>query len=122
MLGSRKHILLLSILFHSLAVCIIVFGSIINFHQYKIWGKPLIPQFVGIKRDIDKATKDLSHGNLIQKHDFTPKFSLLSAGILPVEISRHSSGTAIMTTFDLCYKVPEHQHLTSSGLRAPPLS
>ena len=122
MLGSRKHIKLLSILFHSLAVCIIVFGSIINFHQYKIWGKPLIPQFVGIKHDIDKATKALSHGSLILKHDFTPKFSPLSAGILPVEISRHSSGKAIMTTIDLCYKVPEHRHLTSSGLRAPPLS
>ncbi|MEI8005238.1 MAG: hypothetical protein WCI48_03455 [Bacteroidota bacterium] len=122
MSGCRKHIKLLAILFHSLAICIIVFGSIINFHQYKIWGKPLIPQFVGIKRDIDKATKVLSGGNLIQKHDFTQKFSPLSAGILPVEISRHSSGTAIMTNFDLCYKVPEMQHLTSSGLRAPPQS
>ena len=122
MLGTRKHIKLLSFLFQSLAVCIIVFGSLINFHQYKIWGKPLIPQFVGIKRDIDKTTKVLTHGSLIQKNDFTQRYSPLSAGILPVEISRHSSGTATMTTFNLCYKVPEHQHLTASGLRAPPLS
>jgi hypothetical protein len=122
MLGSRKQIKMLSILFHSLAICIIVFGSIINFHQYKIWGKPLIPQFVGIKRDIDKATKALSNVNLVQKNEFAQKFSSLPAGILPVQISRHSSGNGILTTYDLCYKVPEHQHLMASGLRAPPLS
>jgi len=122
MSGNRKYIKILSILFHSLAISIIVFGSIINFHQYKIWGKPLIPQFVGIKRDGDKAVKILSSGNFILKNNFAPKFSPQSPGILPVEIIRHSSGKASMISFDLCYKVPEHQHLKASSLRAPPLS
>ena len=75
MRGDRKYMKMLSILFHSLAIAIIVFGSIINFHQYKIWGKPLIPQFVGIKRDGDKAAKTFISGNLLLKYNFTPKFS-----------------------------------------------
>jgi len=119
---SHRNIKILSVLFHSLAISIIVFGSIINFHQYKIWGKPLIPQFVGIKRDGDKATKILSAGNLGLKTVLIQKYSHQSPAILPVEIIRHSSGSGSMITFDLCYKVPEIQHLTSSGLRAPPLS
>jgi len=122
MSGIRKNIKIVSILFHCLAISIIVFGSIINFHQYKIWGKPLIPQFVGIKRDADKAAKVMPDGSLVQKHIITQKFSTLSPGLLPVEITRHSSGTACMTTFDLSYKVPESPHLKSSSLRAPPLS
>lgn len=122
MSGNRIHIKILSILFHSLAIAIIVFGSIINFHQYKIWGKPLIPQFVGIKRDVDKATKVLANGGMALKHNLAPKFSDQSAALLPVEIIRHSSGPACMITYDLSYKVPEHRHLASSGLRAPPLS
>ncbi len=122
MLGSRRNVKILSILFHSLAVAIIVFGSIINFHQYKIWGKPLIPQFVGLKHDVDKASKIFSAGNFALKNNFTPKLSFHPAAVLPVEVSRHSSGTGYMTTFDLSYKVPELQHLNASGLRAPPLA
>jgi len=119
---SRLNIKIPSILFHSLAIAIIVFGSLINFHQYKIWGKPLIPQFVGIKRDADKATKILSGDDLSLKNNFTQQFSSQSPAILPVEIIRHSSGSSMMITFDLCYKVPELRHLKASGLRAPPLS
>ncbi len=117
-----RNIKILSILFHSLAIAIIVFGSIINFHQYKIWGKPLIPQFVGLKRDVEKATKILSNGNLVIKSNLPQKFSTLSSAILPVEILRHSSGTAGFITIDLCYKGPGFEHLAASGLRAPPLS
>ncbi|MEI7492314.1 MAG: hypothetical protein WCK92_13000 [Bacteroidota bacterium] len=120
--ASRRNIKILSILFHSLAIAIIVFGSIINFHQYKIWGKPLIPQFVGIKRDVEKATKILSNGNLVIKSNLPQKFPTLSSAILPVEIFRHSSGTAGFITIDLCYKGPGFEHLAASGLRAPPLS
>ncbi len=122
MSGNRKLIKILSVLFHSLAIAIIVFGSIINFHQYKIWGKPLIPQFVGIKRDADKASILLASGNPAPANSFTQKLSFHSATVLPVEITRHSSGPSGMITFDLTYKVPELRHLTASGLRAPPLA
>jgi len=119
--GQRTSIKILTILFHSLAISIIVFGSIINFHQYKIWGKPLIPQFVGIKRDVDKACKLLANGNTAPSFSFTSKFAFHSPAVLPVEVTRHSSGTDGMISFDLTYKVPELRHLTASGLRAPPL-
>ena len=111
-----------SILFHSLAIAIIVFGSLINFHQYKIWGKPLIPQFIGLKNDGDKAGKILASGNFTLKNSFTQKLSFHSPVILPMEITRHSSGLACIPTFDLCDKVPALQHLNAYGLRAPPLS
>ncbi|MCX6285769.1 MAG: hypothetical protein NTY96_01470 [Bacteroidetes bacterium] len=122
MSSSQRNIKILSILFHSLAIAVIVFGSIINFHQYKIWGKPLIPQFVGIKRDVEKATKILPNGNLVLKNNLTQKFSTQSPAILPVEIMRHSSGPAGLITIDLCYKGPGFEHLAATGLRAPPLS
>jgi hypothetical protein len=48
----------------ALAVAIIIFGSLINFHQYKIWGKPLIPNFIGYKRDVEKYSKTFSFAKL----------------------------------------------------------
>jgi hypothetical protein len=30
-------------------------GSLVNFHQHKIWGKPLIPELVFNKRDKEKS-------------------------------------------------------------------
>ena len=122
MAASRLNIKILSILFHSLAIAVIVFGSLINFHQYKIWGKPLIPQFVGIKRDVEKATKILQTGNPDLKNNPAQKFSILSAAVLPVEMIRHSSGPSGMIDIDPCYKGPGFEHLSATGLRAPPLS
>lgn len=55
---GKRIVLFLCI--QALAVGVIIFGSLINFHQYKIWGKPLIPAFTGYKRDVEKYTKDLS--------------------------------------------------------------
>ncbi|MCX6282505.1 MAG: hypothetical protein NTU51_11150 [Bacteroidetes bacterium] len=122
MLGSQRNIKIFSVLFHSLAIAIIVFGSIINFHQYKIWGKPLIPQFVGIKRDVEKATKILPNGKLVLKNNFEQTFSSQDAAVIPAEVMRHNSGPACLITLDLCFKGPGFQHLLACGLRAPPLS
>ena len=106
MIRRSKSSLVLFLCLQAMAVAIICLGSLINFHQYKIWGKPLIPQFVGLKRDVEKATKILSNGNLVIKSNLPQKFSTLSSAILPVEILRHSSGTAGFITIDLCYKGP----------------
>jgi len=45
----------------TVAAAILCFGSLINFHQYKIWGKPLIPTFVGYKRDVEKNIRTVAH-------------------------------------------------------------
>lgn len=106
----------------ALAVAIICLGSLINFHQYKIWGKPLIPQFVGIKRDIDKSGKTLIITNAdkgtsaIQKHlQFTDLLSV-------VESVRHSSGAGIYIIVDLSQTIPLVIPAGSVGLRAPPVA
>jgi hypothetical protein len=119
---SRKNILLL-LCFQAMAVAIICFGSLINFHQYKIWGKPLIPNFIGYKRDVEKYTRTLS-------------FSKQTA-----DYQQHSNGF-LSTDFDFAYELrgfhhvfattyiataPEQQlppsrRVFSNGLRGPPVS
>jgi hypothetical protein len=45
-------------------------GSLVNFHQWKIWGKPLLPQAVMSKREQELSAKTLD----ILKHakDYDP--------------------------------------------------
>jgi hypothetical protein len=106
----------------AIAVAIICLGSLINFHQYKIWGKPLIPQFVGIKRDVEKSGKTL----LITKSDkssHTSNKHAYSTDLISfVEAMRHSSGTGIFIIVDLSQTVPPVIPAGSVGLRAPPLA
>lgn len=60
MLNKRSVAFKISaIIMVGLAVSVISIGSLINFHQYKIWGKPLIREFDGIKRENDKSGKTL---------------------------------------------------------------
>lgn len=60
MIRRHRNSIAFFLCFQAMAVAIICLGSLINFHQYKIWGKPLIPNFVGYKRDIEKYSKTLS--------------------------------------------------------------
>jgi hypothetical protein len=58
MLNNRSVAFKISAIFLvGLAVCVISIGSLVNFHQYKIWGKPLIREFIGVKRENDKSVK-----------------------------------------------------------------
>jgi hypothetical protein len=105
-----------------MAVAIIVLGSLINFHQYKIWGKPLIPNFVGYKRDIEKYSKALSFSKFSRdnqniQNDYNGNEFDVTSDIHPVP-----SRTVTLITSNLSQKVPVTTRLTSSGLRGPPIS
>jgi hypothetical protein len=52
----------------TISVLLLCIGSLINFHQNRIWHKPLLPEFVGYKRDNEKRSvaadlPSLSHPN-----------------------------------------------------------
>jgi len=103
-----------------IAVGLIVLGSLINFHQNKIWGKPLLSQMVAIKRDSEdlakvfQASKNTSDGHLVVKFfasDWNiPGGSSIAAGSFACE----SAWCAFSE------RVPAFFCITSPGLRAPP--
>jgi hypothetical protein len=105
-----------------MAVAIICFGSLINFHQYKIWGKPLIPNFVGYKRDIEKYSKTLSFSKFGHDHQHLQNdFHADSYGVPVDDILVHLNA-GYLISFDLSQKVPVTARLSSCGLRGPPIS
>lgn len=71
---QRKNTRIIYLLFVGIAAAVISLGSLINFHQYKIWGKPLIHEFIGYKRDnyksfkIVKENKTFSGGNVLSNY------------------------------------------------------
>lgn len=102
------------------AVALITLGSLINFHQYKIWGKPLIPQIVGYKRDLEKSVKilpvNLTGGdNNSLLIGFAP-----STGILPEESLLLNASKGSLITLDLTCSIPGSINPYRPGLRAPP--
>jgi MFS-type transporter involved in bile tolerance (Atg22 family) len=93
------------------AVAMICLGSLINFHQNKIWGKPLLTQMVAIKRDVEKISQD-SH--LIQK-TVTGDCKLVSSPA--IQSGAFTSESAYIAFSE---RVPALFCITSPGLRAPP--
>ncbi|MDP1622292.1 MAG: hypothetical protein Q8M08_08125 [Bacteroidales bacterium] len=105
-----------------MAVAIICFGSLINFHQYKIWGKPLIPNFIGYKRDIEKHSKALSFSKISidnQYHQQDVHGSDFDLAMVDPSVQLRS-GTFI--SFGLFQKAPASNRISSCGLRGPPIS
>jgi hypothetical protein len=104
------------------AILWIYIGSLVNFHQHKIWGRALLPQLIYAKRDKDQS---INYNKLIKPdlpRDINPG-SLDSFSIIPASSfidyftsssSYHFSSTA---EFILIKRV-----VSSDGLRAPPLS
>jgi len=121
MVRRRKSQLVLFLSLQAMAVAIICFGSLINFHQYKIWGKPLIPNFVGYKRDVEKFSKTVSFGKVFQSKfqvpqhsdfDFYLPFEVNDAHLCPVSSPYHLSDPWSGSS----------QSISANGLRGPPLS
>jgi hypothetical protein len=105
-----------------MAVAIICFGSLINFHQYKIWGKPLIPNFVGYKRDIEKYTKTISFSKLLRdRQHFQNDFHSADCDF-SIDSHRILSGPGSLFIFNLCLATPVSNRVSSCGLRGPPIS
>jgi hypothetical protein len=101
------------------SVFLLCAGSLINFHQYHIWHKPLLVELVAYKRESDKAPGDLSQHNysshipvhfLSPEADFSsvPEFRSTLDLVLPVYVH---------ITF-----VPDVLRSSQHGLRAPPLA
>jgi hypothetical protein len=122
MLHRKLSFKILASLLIGLAVTVITIGSLVSFHQYKIWGKPLIHEFIGNKRDSDKSQKSFQSqkqsGNTSNHFYFQTPF--LSAG---------NSGESHFTDFHTVIPFAGNQpdalqnfHCFAQGLRGPPLS
>lgn len=118
----NKKSIWLFIFFQVIAVIIICVGSLINFHQYKIWGKPLIPQFVGYKREIEKSINVIPAYRLVQDDNLVQKHVTGICGIYPVGIVRICCGSGSFIALNLSFRIPGSIRPYFSGLRAPPLS
>ena len=122
MIRRRKSSLVLFLCLQAMAVAIICLGSLINFHQYKIWGKPLIPNFVGYKRDIEKYSKTVSYSKLTRENQHPQKDNHGNDFDFPVETLRAQYGSAPVVFFGFYQPIPVTHRVSSSGLRGPPVS
>jgi hypothetical protein len=101
----------------AISVLWIMIGSLVNFHQYKIWHKPLLAQFMTTKREKEQ-TLDIS--KLL--NDDLNHSTVFGSGIL-------STGTGFFNPSSVqyiyCSGCPNHPELvffSSSGMRAPPVA
>jgi hypothetical protein len=107
----QSHILMI----WAVAVFWIHIGSIINFHQHKIWGKQLIPAVCSANRQKEKAF-DHSVGYIKHVHDE----GALILGILTRDVSLSflfASSVLVQSEFPDSLSANFHQ---SNSLRGPP--
>ena len=122
MIRRGRSSLILFLCLQTMAVAIICLGSLINFHQYKIWGKPLIPNFVGYKRDIEKYSRTVSFSkiglnNQHHQNDFSGNdFDSF------IETPFVHCGSGSLISFSDSEYTPATNRISSSGLRGPPIS
>lgn len=104
-----------------MAVAIMCLGSLINFHQYKIWGKPLIPNFVCIKRDAGKDCKVVSFskvsGSSLQVDGPSAGEAILSE-LSPLTVATLGTGV-LRGNLQAMTTSPSSTH---PALRGPPVS
>jgi hypothetical protein len=100
------------------SVFLLCAGSLINFHQYHIWHKPLLQEFVAYKRESDKAPGNLNLHNYssnIPVHFFSPEADFSS---VPEFRSTLDLVTSVCESITL---IPDLLRPSQHGLRAPPL-
>ena len=122
MIHRRRSNIVLFLCLQAMAVAIICLGSLINFHQYKIWGKPLIPNFVGYKRDIEKYAKTVSFAKLARDKQHLQNDFHVDDFDLPVEIFQGQTCSAFLIRFELAHIKPVTDRISACGLRGPPIS
>ena len=100
----------------AISVLWIMIGSLVNFHQHKIWGKPLLPQLICTKRDKEQTLDIQKLFHKDQAHDYSSfPGTVPGNGISCLHVSNHYS-------FSIAYSVSRPQRdLSSPGLRAPPV-
>jgi len=110
------------IFFWAASICWIYIGLLVNFHQHRIWGRQLIPQFYFYKRGVDKPYKTWSlsknakdkSSDTFDHFDFTFIPSSTANSVLTVTVD------AVLPAFDPP-QLPG-THFISHGLRAPPVA
>ena len=99
-------------------ICI---GSLVNFHQHKIWGAPLLPELLYAKRDKEHSvdiTKLIKQDFPKDLNPFTLDFFNIIPGSFSFELYCFKSSKYIITANSILTE----RFVLSNGLRAPPLS
>jgi hypothetical protein len=100
----------------------IYIGSLVNFHQHKIWGRPLLPQLLYAKRDKEQS---IDYNKLIKPDipkEFNPVDFSFFTGI-PVSISHEFCISSSFVRFNPTAGIfLTKRFILFNGLRAPPLS
>ena len=109
MTDQRKRHFLIFLPVWIIPVLLITVGSLINFHQNKIWGKQLLPHSFIAPRDKAKIIKILDLNNPLP--DF---FSPDAIQLMPV------SQPMIFRISPLVFADYQHRSQLKTGLRAPP--
>jgi len=111
MIEQRKRHFLIFLPVWIIPVFLITFGSLINFHQHRIWGKQLLPHSYVTPRDKSKVVKIQDVKNLITDFftcETTDQLSLFRP-VIRVSNSIQSENS-------------DFRFLLPSGLRAPPFA
>jgi hypothetical protein len=103
----------------SISVFLLCVGSLINFHQYHIWHKPLLTEFVAYKRDSEKTPDHFSLQNFF--HPSTVHFIVLDAMCSPLPELRSLLAFVCQVNYPACF-APVLLLPGVHGLRAPPLA
>ena len=105
----------------AIAILWICIGSLVNFHQHKIWGTPLLPELLYAKRDKEHSvdiTKLIKQDIPKDLNPFTLDIYFSIPTCFSFEIYCFKSSKYILTADFFHSK----RFVLSNGLRAPPLS
>jgi hypothetical protein len=108
------------LIFWATAVLFICIGSLVNFHQHKIWGKALLPQLLYTKRDKEKSLDIFKTVN--------PGISTVPVHFNIIDFAEIQDQPSTSISFSSKYliegilSVDDQQRLSSLPLRAPPLA
>jgi hypothetical protein len=109
------------LIFWTSAVLFICIGSLVNFHQHKIWGKALLPQLLYTNRDKEKSLDLLK--------SFRPNFSTEKDNHQVVDFAIIQDQPSFLIALlsqdpvtDNLSAIPSRQLLPSLPLRAPPVA
>jgi hypothetical protein len=104
------------------AILWIYIGSLVNFHQHKIWGRPLLPQLLYAKRDKEQS---IDYNNLIEpdlSKDITPGSFDNFTGIHATFLFRYNNSSSSLNIIEIDETTLTERFVSCNGLRAPPLS
>lgn len=106
----------------AIAVCLICTGSLINFHQHRIWGWPLLPQLVAIKKDVEKTQTDIVLAKIRSDKEHPVLHFNLSPSIITVKYLHFPLLSLFFSRNEFNDRSPSELSIHTQGRRAPPLA